>query len=78
MKLPLDTAGARIVQMMLATDKLAAVFDTPSFGAEDYPFVERMPLVCCVLIDDVHEQTIKGIVVDGTGQLNFDRTVKVS
>ena len=42
MKLPLDNTGARIVQMMPATDKLTAIFDTPSFGAEDYPFVERM------------------------------------
>jgi len=62
--------------MMPATDKLTAVFDTPFFGAEDYPFVERMPLVCWVLIDDGHEQTIEGIVVDGTGQLNFATNCK--
>ena len=76
MKLPLDTTSARIVQMMPATAKWAAIFDTSSFGAQDYPFAGRMPLVYWVLIDDGHEQTIEGIVVDDTRQLNFAENCK--
>ena len=69
--LDIDVDGARIVQLLPVTNNMAAVFDTPSFGAKAAHWQERMPLVCWALVEQAGVQAIEGVVIDSTGRLTF-------